>query len=60
MSNVHNDASSSSETKSVSFTVPLILASVLLFIIVLLLSVCDPKSEIQHENGKHNEVKKSH
>jgi len=39
----HHDNHHSTEQKPVSFTVPLIMASVLLFIIVLLLSVCDPK-----------------
>ncbi|MBA3662899.1 MAG: hypothetical protein H0W61_01635 [Bacteroidetes bacterium] len=41
MSDHHNDHPT--EQKPVSFTVPLIMASVLVFIIVLLLSVCDPK-----------------
>jgi len=39
----HHDNHHSTEQKPVSFTVPLIMASVFLFIMVLLLSVCDPK-----------------
>lgn len=39
----HHDNHHPEGNKPVSFTVPLIMASALLFIIVLLLSVCDPK-----------------
>lgn len=39
----HHDNNHPQEQKPVSFTVPLILASVVLLIIVLLVSVCDPK-----------------
>jgi hypothetical protein len=45
------------EQKPVSFTVPFILASVVILIIVLLLSVCDPKSHQDHhgmENPAHS------
>jgi hypothetical protein len=56
MSSSHNDDQHSNETKPVAFTVPLIMASVLVFIIVMFLSLCDPK---QHhagadEHGAHN------
>ncbi|MGZ3921231.1 MAG: hypothetical protein ACXVC7_13100 [Bacteroidia bacterium] len=39
----HHDNHHSSEQKPVSFTVPLIMASVFILIMVLLLSVCDPR-----------------
>jgi hypothetical protein len=39
----HHDNNHPQEQKPVSFTVPLIMASVVLLIIVLLVSVCDPK-----------------
>jgi hypothetical protein len=39
----HHDNHHPEGNKPVAFTVPLIMASVLLLIIVLLLSVCDPK-----------------
>lgn len=39
----HHDHHHSEGQKPVSFTVPLIMASVVIFIMVLLLSVCDPK-----------------
>lgn len=51
MSSSHHDDHHSSEQKPVSFTVPLILASVLILIIVLFLSLCDPKSHHEVEAG---------
>lgn len=48
MSGSH-DTHHSSEQKPVAFTVPLILASVLILIIVLFLSLCDPKP---HHHGE--------
>ena len=43
MSSHDNHDNHSSEPKAVSFTVPFILASVLLVIIFMVLSLCDPK-----------------
>lgn len=47
----HQDDHHASEQKPVSFTVPLILAAVLVFIMVLFLSLCDPKPHDAHGNG---------
>lgn len=49
MSSSHNDDQHSNEQKPVAFTVPLIMASALIFIIVMFLSLCDPK---QHHAGE--------
>lgn len=49
MENHHNDSHHSDEHKPVSFTVPFIMAAVFIFIMVLLLSVCDPKHGHQGE-----------
>jgi|JI10StandDraft_1071094.scaffolds.fasta_scaffold692522_2 hypothetical protein len=49
MSSNHHHDHHSEEKKPVSFTVPFILASVTLLIIVLFLSLCDPK------HGHHGE-----
>ncbi len=53
MSSPHND-SDLSETKPISFTVPFILASVFILIMILLLSLCDPKKE-EHKNKPSSE-----
>lgn len=53
------DTHHSTEQKPVAFTVPLILASVLVLIIVLFLSLCDPKPHHHGEGGhgdEHNAV----
>jgi hypothetical protein len=52
MSSSHQD-DHFTETKPVAFTVPLILASVVLLIIVLFLSLCDPKHG-HHAEGEAN------
>jgi hypothetical protein len=44
----HHEEHSINGQKPVSFTVPLILATVTIFIIVLILSVCDPKTGHSH------------
>jgi len=41
--NHHSHDDHNTEAKPVAFTVPLILASVLIFIIVMFLSLCNPK-----------------
>lgn len=53
----HHEQHPMNEQKPVSFTVPLILALVTILIIVLVLSVCDPKSGHDHaqENKAHTE-----
>jgi hypothetical protein len=53
MSGSH-DSHHSTEQKPVAFTVPLILASVLVLIIVLFLSLCDPKPH-HHEAAGHGD-----
>ena len=56
MSDHSHDDHHVTESKPVSFTVPLILGSVTVLIIVLLLSVCDPKPHGEHhgeENAAH-------
>ena len=52
MSGSH-DTHHAAEQKPVAFTVPLILASVLILIIGLFLSLCDPKPH-GHEAAGHN------
>ncbi|MBA3682086.1 MAG: hypothetical protein H0W73_13155 [Bacteroidetes bacterium] len=51
MSHDHGHDNHSNEPKPVSFTVPLILASVLLTIMFLFLSLCDPKKHGHCEEG---------
>lgn len=53
MSSIHND-SDSLETKPISFTVPFILASVFILIMILVLSLCDPKKE-EHKSKPASE-----
>jgi hypothetical protein len=53
----HHD-SHPQEQKPVSFTVPLIMASVLLFIIIMFLSLCDPKPHHQCEEDCKKECSK--
>ena len=55
MSSNHHDDHHYTEAKPVSFTVPFILASVLLLIIFSLVSVCDPKhgTHYQGEGLEH-------
>lgn len=48
MSSSHHDDQHLQEQKPIAFTVPFILASVLILIIVLFLSLCDPKPHV-HE-----------
>ncbi len=43
MSDNHSNNDPNTEKKPVAFTVPLILASVFIFIMVLVLSLCNPK-----------------
>jgi len=50
MSSSHDDHHTT-EQKPVAFTVPLIMASVLVLIIVLFLSLCDPKPHHGQEAG---------
>ncbi len=54
MSSSHHDDHHTEEQKPIAFTVPFILASVLILIIVMFLSLCDPKPHHGHEAG-HNE-----
>ena len=57
MSSSHSDNQPSDEQKPIAFTMPLILASVLILIIVLFLSLCDPKKHgHEAENAKHSEA----
>jgi outer membrane protein OmpA-like peptidoglycan-associated protein len=57
MSSSHSDNQHSEEQKPIAFTVPLILASVLIFIIVLFLSLCDPKKHgHEAEHAGHSEA----
>jgi len=51
MSNSHHDDHHSSGPKPVAFTMPLILASVLILVIGLFLSLCDPKHEHAGDAG---------
>jgi hypothetical protein len=60
MSSSHNDDHHSSEQKPVAFTVPLILASVLIFIIILFLSLCDPKPHHAGEEAHHDQTEAAH
>jgi len=53
----HHDDHHVTEQKPVAFTVPFILASVVILIMVLLLSLCDPKPHGEHhgmENPAHS------
>jgi hypothetical protein len=52
----HHDEHHSIENKPVSFTVPFILASVTIIIIVLFLSLCDPKPHHGEHGGHENEA----
>lgn len=54
MSGSH-DTHHSDEKKPVAFTVPLIMAAVLVFIIILFLSLCDPKPHHAGEAGAHGD-----
>src|SRR4051812_34366725 len=56
MSNSHHDDHHSGSAKPVAFTMPLILASVLIFIIVLFLSLCDPKHHDAADNGHEGQA----
>jgi hypothetical protein len=57
MSSSHSDNQHSDEQKPIAFTVPLILASVLILIIVLFLSLCDPKKHgHETEHAEHTEA----
>jgi len=56
MSGNHHDEHPSTEAKPISFTVPFILASVVLLIIILFLSLCDPKHGHHAEGEGHNEA----
>lgn len=49
-----HDTHHAEEQKPVAFTVPLILASVLILIIVLFLSLCDPKPH-HHSDAAHGD-----
>ena len=49
MSGSHHEEHQLNEQKPVAFTVPLIMASVLILIMVLFLSLCDPKPHKAHE-----------
>jgi hypothetical protein len=56
MSAHHHDDHHSTEQKPVAFTVPFILAAVTILIVVLFLSLCDPKPHGEHhgvENKAH-------
>ncbi len=53
MSSSHND-SDLTETKPISFTVPFILASVFILIMIIVLSLCDPKKE-EHKSKPASE-----
>ena len=56
MAGHHHDDHHVTEQKPVAFTVPFILASVVILIMVLLLSLCDPKPHGEHhgmENPAH-------
>lgn len=55
MSGSH-DTHHSTEQKPVAFTVPLILASVLVLIIVLFLSLCDPKPHHHGDAAGHDDA----
>ena len=59
----HQDDHHVSEQKPVAFTVPLILAAVLVLIMVLFLSLCDPKPHNSHEvdhNDQTGQVEATH
>jgi len=59
MSSSNHDDHNVTEQKPVSFTVPLIMASVLVLIMVLFLSLCDPKphgNEAGHVDAVHSNV----
>lgn len=51
----HHEEHHSTEPKPVAFTVPFILASVTLLIVMLFLSLCDPKPHGTH-HGTENEA----
>jgi len=52
MSDNHSSDNHLTEQKPVAFTVPLILASVLIFIIVMILSLCNPKHSSHHNTAE--------
>jgi hypothetical protein len=56
----HHDHHHVIEKKPVAFTVPFILAAVLIFIIVLLVNVCDPGSHNKPHDGKVHSGASSH
>lgn len=49
-----HDEHHSAEQKPVSFTVPFILASVTILIVVMFLSLCDPKAHHDDHHGMEN------
>ena len=60
----HHDSHHATENKPVAFTVPFILAAVLVLIMGLFLSLCDPEphhghgSEATHQEGHHHATDK--
>jgi len=57
MSGHSHDDHHAAEQKPVAFTVPLILAAVTILIIVLFLSLCDPKAHhTDHHSGDNHAV----
>ncbi len=56
----HHDSHHATEKKPVAFTVPFILAAVLVLIIGLFLSLCDPSHAHGSEGHGHNNIEGAH